>query len=65
MLKKVGGLSLISVEDAMKALMSKWIHSSPSHCLIKCASVTEVPHHKIVIFLSWLMGSIFFLVVFP
>lgn len=49
----------------MKALMSKWIHSSPPLCLIKCASATEVPHHAIVTFLSWLMEFIFSLVVFP
>ena len=44
--KKVGGLSLTTLEDAMRALMKKVGHSNTSSWLAEFAGVVEVPYPR-------------------
>ena len=51
--KKVREFSLISQEDTMKTLMSKWVIQA---LLAGKSNLLEVPHHVITTFSPWSMG---------
>jgi hypothetical protein len=57
-------LNLTSLEDVIRALVSKWIIRANYFKTIKYASFVEVPRHAIATLLPWLMGPYLSLVVF-
>lgn len=60
---KVGGLRLASLEDATRALVSKWIIQALLPTQSNLQVLYKVPHHAIATVLPWLLGSFLSLVV--
>ena len=55
--KKVREFSLISQEDTMKTLMSKWVIQA---LLAGKSNLLEVPHHVITTFSPWCFPKMFY-----